>query len=136
MTVEEFFRRNAADFQTRDIGACADTLAIPATIHVGKRQMHIGTRAQLLDMLTTYRCNLDVESYKRTELELHHVMNERDDRWQAFLTWRHINDQGGEISVVDAAYILRETEAGRLQCITAEIISLSKSRFLTGLPVV
>ncbi|MBY4891514.1 hypothetical protein KUL25_01900 [Rhodobacteraceae bacterium N5(2021)] len=136
MTVKEFFQKNAADFAARDMEACADTLAIPSTIHVGDRQIHIGSRPLLLDMLTAYRRNLDVEAYSRTELEMHHVMTDRHDRWQAFLTWRHLNDQGAVISAVDATYIVRETSPGRLQCITAEIISPAKSRLLMGLPVV
>lgn len=89
----------------------------------------------MVQIYETYRENLDVESFQRTECKVTYTSDCVNGKIQALARWANYNDQEAELSSYDANYILEDAGQGRLHCTTVEIMEPVKARFLAGFPL-
>lgn len=128
-------QRHARAFQRGDIDGATEMFALPVTIHVMDQAMRLDSKDSLAHMLETYRGNLDVEGYARSEVKLLHRDNSRADLCQALVRWTNYNCRAGRINVMDVSLMFRPTPAGAWAAALIEIVCDKGRNLANGLPL-
>lgn len=126
----ENFAKALAD---NDFHAASGMFFIPSVVHIGTRKAVFHTRCCAVTAFATYRANLDVESFERTEIEFLHEAECKDGQVRLLLRWINFNDRGARISALEGCYFCARDETGAWKIKMAEFVAEGTPRMVQGL---